>query len=76
MDPDFFIENNKYLDKVGIILPLPSGEIALLNNQRKLVGKFRSWESLVLALQDIESTIRPHSAPVIRKISLEDLGLL
>ena len=74
-EEDLLIANEKYLDRVGIILPLPSGRIALLNNQRFHVGTFTSWESLVIALQSIESTIQPRSEKPTR-ISLEALGLL
>ena len=67
-------ESWKYSNRVAIILPI-NGRIALFNNQRKLVGWFTSWESLVLAIQDIESTI--DRAPSRQKcLSLEDLGLI
>ena len=49
--------------------------MALFNNQRKLIGWFTSWESLVLAIHSIESTI--DQAPSRQKcLSLEDLGLI
>lgn len=67
-------ESLKYSNRVAIILPL-GGKLALFNNQRKLVGWFTSWESLVLAIQSIESTIE--RAPSRRvSLSLEDLGLI
>jgi len=67
-------ESLKYSNRVAIILPL-GGRLALFNNQRRLIGWFTSWESLVLAIQSIESTI--DRAPSRRvSLSLEDLGLL
>ena len=67
-------ESLKYSNRVAIILPL-GGRLALFNNQRRLIGWFTSWESLVLAIQSIESTI--DRAPSRRvSLSLEDLGLI
>ena len=67
-------ESLKYSNRVAIILPL-GGKLALFNNQRRLIGWFTSWESLVLAIQSIESTIE--RAPSRRvSLSLEDLGLI
>lgn len=57
-----FVENNKYLGKMRLVLPLPSGEFALLTDTRECVAIVPATTTLA----DVAALIPEHLARELR----------